>query len=53
MGPVGVKMDNVKIANFSDLQGYLGSKRPGDEVEVIILRNEVVKTLKKIYNAQS
>ena len=40
-----VKMDNVKIANFSDLQGYLGSKRPGDEVEVMILRNEVVKTL--------
>jgi serine protease Do len=40
-----VKMDNVKIANFSDLQGYLGSKRPGDEVEVMILRNESVKTL--------
>ena len=40
-----VKMDNVKIANFSDLQGYLGSKRPGDEVEVMILRNETVKTL--------
>jgi len=40
-----VKMDNVKIANFSDLQGYLGSKRPGDEVEVTILRNEAVKIL--------
>jgi len=40
-----VKMDNVKIANFSDLQGYLGSKRPGDQVEVMILRNESVKTL--------
>jgi len=40
-----VKMDNVKIAKFSDLQGYLGSKRPGDEVEVAILRNEVLKTL--------
>ncbi len=40
-----VKMDNVKIANFSDLQGYLGSKRPGDQVEVMILRNEVVETL--------
>ena len=40
-----VKMDNVKIAKFSDLQGYLGSKRPGDQVEVTILRNEVLKTL--------
>lgn len=40
-----VKMDNVKIANFSDLQGYLGSKRPGDQVEVTILRNEVMKSL--------
>jgi len=41
-----VKMDNVKIANFSDLQGFLGSKRPGDEVEVTILREEASKTLK-------
>jgi len=40
-----IKMDNVKIANFSDLQGFLGSKRPGDEVEVVILRNEVDKVL--------
>ena len=40
-----VKMDNVKIANFSDLQGYLGSKRPGDQVEVMILRNESVTTV--------
>ncbi len=40
-----VKMNNVKIAKFSDLQGYLGSKRPGDEVEVTILRNEVSKVL--------
>ncbi len=40
-----IKMDNVKIANFSDLQGFLGSKRPGDEVEVTILRNEVNKVL--------
>jgi len=39
-----VKMDNVKISKFSDLQGYLGSKRPGDEVQVTVLRNEVNKT---------
>lgn len=41
-----VKMDNVKIANFSDLQGFLGSKRPGDEVDMVILRNEQPMTLK-------
>lgn len=40
-----IKMDNVKIANFSDLQGFLGSKRPGDEVQTTILRNESEKTL--------
>ena len=41
-----VKMDNVKIANFSDLQGFLGSKRPGDQVDVSILRDETPKTLR-------
>lgn len=40
-----VKMDNVKIANFSDLQGFLGSKRPGDNVQVTILRNNETKVL--------
>ncbi len=40
-----VKMDNVKIANFSDLQGFLGSKRPGDLVEVSILRDELSKII--------
>ncbi len=33
------KMDNVRIANFSDLQGFLGSKRPGDMVNIRVLRN--------------
>ena len=40
-----VKMDNVKIANFSDLQGFLGSKRPGDEVAVTVLRNKAIKVI--------
>ncbi len=39
------KMDNVKIANFSDLQGFLGSKRPGDEVTVSVLRNDDKKSV--------
>ena len=40
-----IKMDNVKIAKFSDLQGFLGSKRPADLVEVTVLRDEVTKVL--------
>jgi len=40
-----VKMDNIKIANFSDLQGFLGSKRPGDVVNVSILRDDANKTI--------
>jgi serine protease Do len=35
-----VKMNNVDISKFSDLQGFLGSKRPGDNVDVTIIRNE-------------
>ena len=41
-----VKMDQVKISKFADLQGFLGSKRPGDLVQVGILRdgkNQVVQ----------
>ena len=40
-----VKMDNIKISNFSDLQGFLGSKRPGDLVQVTVLRNEASKVI--------
>lgn len=40
-----IKMDNVKIAKFSDLQGFLGSKRPGDKVQITILRNDINEVL--------
>ena len=42
------KMDNIEITQFSDLQGFLGSKRPGDEIEVSVLRgdNNIVIPLK-------
>lgn len=39
------KVDNVRITKFSDLQGFLGSKRPGDQIEVTVLRDEVEKIL--------
>ena len=32
-------MDNVKINRFSDLTGYLSSKRPGDKVTVFYIRD--------------
>lgn len=33
------KIDNIEINKFSDLTGYINSKRPGDEVMVRLLRN--------------
>ncbi len=40
-----IRMDEIKIANFSDLQGFLGSKRPGDVVQVTVLRDESQKVI--------
>lgn len=39
------KVDQVKIKKFSDLQGFLGSKRPGDLINVTVLRNESEKII--------
>ncbi|MHB1105315.1 MAG: trypsin-like peptidase domain-containing protein [Lutibacter sp.] len=36
---VVVKLDNVKIATFADLNGYISTKRPNDVVNVSYLRN--------------
>ena len=33
-----IKMDNIKISKFSNMQGFLSAKRPGDIVDVIVLR---------------
>lgn len=32
-------IDGLKIVKFSDLTGYIGSKRPGDTVEVTVVRD--------------
>lgn len=40
-----VNVDNVKIKKFSDLQGFLGSKRPGDEVKVTVLRGDIERVI--------
>lgn len=34
-----VKIDNVKIATFADLNGFISTKRPNDVVDVTFLRN--------------
>jgi len=40
-----IKINNVKIAKFSDLKGQLRGKRPGDKINVTVLRNgkELIK----------
>tara|TARA_B100000809_G_scaffold35204_1_gene30945 strand:+ start:1268 stop:2647 length:1380 start_codon:yes stop_codon:yes gene_type:complete len=35
-----VKIESVKIRKFSDLKGQLNAKRPGDKIEVTVLRGE-------------
>ena len=44
-GDVIKRIDNVKIAKFADLSGYLSSKRPDDIVEVTIHRDGRAKTI--------
>ena len=38
-GDIILQIDDVQINKFSDLSGYLNSKRPGDNLEVTIDRN--------------
>jgi len=51
-GDIIIKVDEVEIKSFSDLTGYLGSKRPNEKVEVTYLRNskknKVSVTLRKL-----
>ncbi|MGH1388330.1 S1C family serine protease [Kordia sp.] len=44
-GDIIKKIDEVKISSFADLSGYLSSKRPGDVVNVTVLRDENFETL--------
>lgn len=38
-GDIIKKIDNITIAKFSDLSGYLSTKRPNDVVDLYIIRN--------------
>lgn len=44
-GDIIKKLDNVEISKFSDLSGYLKTKRPDDVVNVQVLRNDELKTI--------
>lgn len=44
-GDVIKKIDNVNISKFSDLKGYLSTKRPDDIVDVTISRQDTKITL--------
>ncbi len=44
-GDVIKKIDDYKVSKFSDLTGYLGSKRPNDVVNVTINRNGTPKVV--------
>jgi len=41
-----IKMDNIKISKFSNMQGFLSTKRPGDVVDVTVLRSGKEKKFK-------
>ena len=42
-GDIIVKLDNQKISSYSELSGYINTKRPKDVVQVTFIRND--KTL--------
>ncbi len=43
-GDIIKKLDDVKVSKFSDLSGYLSAKRPGDVVNVTVLRDDDYET---------
>lgn len=44
-GDIIKKIDNITISKFSDLSGYLRTKRPDDVVNLTLLRNGSEKTI--------
>ena len=44
-GDIIKKIDAIKVRKFSDLIGYLSTKRPNDEVQVTLVRDEETFTL--------
>jgi len=40
-----VKMNQVVIKKYADLVGFLGTKRPGDKIDISVIREGLTKTL--------
>ena len=51
-GDVIVKLAETKVQNLEDLMLALGSKKPGDEVEIIVLRGTQPLRLKAVLRAR-
>jgi len=47
-GDIIIRINNVKISSMADLLGYLKTKRPGDEIEVTIIRDGDPQTFKVV-----
>ena len=45
-GDIIQKIDNIKITKFTDMKGYLKTKRPNDQVNIVILRDNKQKQVK-------
>lgn len=45
-GDIIKKIDKVKISKFSNLSGYLKSKRPNEEVNLTVIRSGKIKSIK-------
>jgi hypothetical protein len=52
-GDVITHFAGAKIANIEDLMGQLGSKKPGDEVEIVVLRASLPYTIKATLAARN
>lgn len=44
-GDVIVKLDNTLVGSFSELSGYINTKRPNDKVNVTLIRNGTTKII--------
>ena len=45
-GDIIQKIDNIKITKFTDMKGYLKTKRPNDIVNIVLLRDNKQKQVK-------
>ncbi len=48
IGDIIIKIDNVKVSTMADLLGYLRAKRPGDTIDVVVLRDGDKETVPAI-----